>query len=88
MTREELDAAVAEILAEEKQSAIDWPHVKALCDEVVRRLNMEPAPDHPNKLYHFLEDYDARERDERHGHTAYADGQRAFVEEYLARSDG
>jgi len=88
MTGEELQAAVAKILAEEKQPMIDWSYVKTLCDDVLRRVNTEPAPVYPNKLYRFLEDYDAREKDERHERMAYPNGQRAFVEGYLAGNDG
>src|SRR4029450_4615090 len=57
MTMDQLKSSLAAIMAAEEQAQIDWTTVDSLCDEVLRRLNCEPAPVYPHEVvYHFLDD--------------------------------
>jgi len=79
MTLDELKSSLASILAAEEQAQINWTTVNSLCDEVVRRLNCEPAPDYPfDVVYHFLDDPDVRRKD-----ASYAQVQRERLKEWL-----
>ena len=79
MTLDELKSSLASILAAEEHAQIDWTTVDSLCDEVLRRLNCEPAPDYPlDVVYHFLDDPDVRRKD-----ASYAQVQRERLKEWL-----
>jgi len=76
---DELKASLAAILAAEEQFRVDWAAVDGLCDEVLRRLDTEPAPDYPyTVVYHFLDDLDVRQKD-----AAYAKVQRERLRDWL-----
>ena len=79
MTLDELKSKLAAILVAEEQPQVDWIAVEGLCDEVLRRLNYESAPDYPyDVVYHFLDDPDVRQKDAR-----YAQVQRNRLREWL-----
>ena len=64
----------------EAQSHVDWQAVETLADQTLARLNSEPAPDYPyDTVYHFLDDTDVRQKDER-----YAGVQRERLRSWLA----
>lgn len=83
MTIEELRAAIAAMLYEETQPVIDWARVEALSFDLITMLVKERTPELPRKLYHFIEDWDIRRKDERDGRKGYAEDQRAFVEQFV-----
>jgi len=79
MTLDELKSSLAAILAAEEQAHIDWTAVDSLCDQILRRLNCESAPDYPHDVvYHFLDDPDVRRKD-----ASYAKVQRERLREWL-----
>ena len=79
MTLDELKSSLAAILAAEEQAQIDWTTVGRLCDDVLRRLNCEPAPRYPyDVVYHFLDDPDVRRKD-----ASYAQVQRERLKGWL-----
>ena len=64
MTLSDLKRELRAILAAEEQPEVDWLLVENLCDQALRRLNFEPAPDYPHDtVYHFLDDPDVRRKD-------------------------
>ncbi len=71
------------MLQEESQPVIDWGRVEALSFDLITRLVKEPAPEFPLKLFHFIEDWDVRQKDELRGHAGYAENQRAFAERFV-----
>lgn len=83
MTIDELRAAIASMLNEERKPAIDWERVESLSSALIARLVNEPVPKYPLKLFHFIEDWDVRRKDERLEQSDYAEHQRRFAERFI-----
>jgi hypothetical protein len=83
VTIDELRAAIAAMLDEERKPAIDWERVESLSSALIARLVNEPAPEYPFKLFHFIEDWDVRRKDERLGQSDYAERQRGLAERFI-----
>ena len=47
---------------------------------LIKRLKDGPEPEFPDKIYHFIDDFDIRQRDHR-----YAEAQRQMVRDFLAK---
>jgi hypothetical protein len=76
----ELKPSLSAMLELEGQPNVDWQSVEELSDQTLARLNSEPAPDYPyDTVYHFLDDTDVRQKDER-----YAQVQRDRLRSWLA----
>jgi hypothetical protein len=79
VTDTQLRASLAAILEAEEQPLIDWQQVDALCDDVLRRITLEPVPDYPfDIVMHFLDDADVRRKDQGYA-TVQRDRLRAWL---------
>jgi hypothetical protein len=68
-----------QLLNLEEQPEIDWLVVAQLCDQTIRGLLVEPAPDYPHDVvFHFLDDADVRQKD-----GNYASVQRDRLRDWL-----
>jgi hypothetical protein len=81
MTLEQLRRDLAEILAAEEASPVDWKKVSSLCFALSMRSkeSVEGWDNSPHEIWHFMADDDIRKRD-----PEYADRQRQTVRNFIA----
>lgn len=66
MTQEELRRRVGELLRLEERSDTDWRAVQSECERLDRDIQGMPTDEVPDLLWHFLQDADVRQKDERY----------------------
>ncbi|MFL0356226.1 hypothetical protein ACI5KX_07065 [Erythrobacter sp. GH1-10] len=70
--------ALREILRLEEEG--DWSAVEKKSLELVRAIVAGEAEDPPDQIYHYIDDFDVRQKD-----TRYGDMQRADLRSYLGQ---
>ena len=78
MAHAELRQKLGVILREEESHDAHWSRVAALCGELSERLHTEFETDYPDAVWHYVDDADIREKDQR-----YAAWQRDLIWEYV-----
>jgi hypothetical protein len=75
----DIKAIVASIISLERQYSVDWEEIKHVSDMAIKNLNISGEVEQINNdIYHFLEDYDVRQKS-----PLYAETQLRAAESWL-----